>query len=98
MSKTRIMGEAQREKQIRRELEYYHFLKELESLGNEMEKLSGEEKEKWKEKYNAKIEERLRILREEIEKMEKHYRGTPWDFSHEKALVLRLSQPDLIFT
>ena len=29
MSKTRIMEEAQREKYIRSDLEYYHFLKEL---------------------------------------------------------------------
>lgn len=96
MSKTRIMEEAQREKYIRSDLEYYHFLKELENLGNEMEKLSGEEKEKWKEKYNAKIEERLRSLREEIEAMKRRYNGTPWDFSYEKALDIFVEDADIM--
>ena len=96
MSEARIHREAQKEKQIKSEIEYYKFLQELNSLMEGIDELNAEEKAKRQLEYNTKIEERLNQLHQEIEAMEKKYGGKAWDFSKEKALDVFVEDADII--
>lgn len=96
MSEVRIHREAQKEKQIKLDIEYYRFLQELNSLMEGIDELSDEEKTKRQLEYNTKIEERLNQLHEEIKAMENKYAGTPWNFSHERAMEVFAEDNDII--
>jgi len=96
VSETRIHREAQKEKQIKIEMEHYKFLQELLNLMEGIDELSDEEKAKRQLEYNTKIEERLNQLHKEIEDLENKYAGKPWDFTSERAMDVFAEDDEII--